>query len=77
MQWILPSFSAHILSKEAKHVKRTPNISTDKVMKIAVFEKLMQISSEWISLTFIYFTFYKKKIGALLSAKNHAEICKI
>lgn len=39
-------FSAHILSKEAKHVKRTPNISTDKVMKIAVFEKLMQISSE-------------------------------
>lgn len=46
-------------------------------MKIAVFEKLMQISSEWISLTFIYFTFYKKKIGALLSAKNHAENCKI
>lgn len=39
-------FSAHILSKEAKHAKRTPNISTDKVMKIAVFEKLMQISSE-------------------------------
>lgn len=82
-------FSAHILSKEAKHVKRTPNISTDKVMKIAVFEKLMQISSEWISLTFIYFTFYKKKnwgpfecqkscrkLQNLISRKNHLALSK-
>lgn len=52
------------------------NISTDKVMKIAVFEKLMQISSEWISLTFIYFTFYKKKTGALWVPKIMQKIAK-
>lgn len=65
------------------------NISTDKVMKIAVFEKLMQISSEWISLTFIYFTFYKKKnwgpfecqkscrkLQNLISWKNHLALSK-